>query len=78
MKPEALLNRPRGLKAAMGVRRSVERVFGDVEVWLGMGGARYRGLEQVKVQVLMTLIVANAKKMAKLLAAKGLPSPNAA
>ena len=78
MKPEALLNRPRGLKAAMGVRRSVERVFGDVKVWHGMGRARYRGLEQVKVQVLMTLIVANAKKMAKLLAAKGLPSPNAA
>lgn len=73
VKPEALLNRPRCLKAAMRIRKSVERVFGDVKVWHGMGRARYRGLGQVKVQVLMTLIVANAKKMAKLLAAKGVP-----
>jgi len=78
VKPEALLNRPRGLKAAMRIRKSVERLFGDVKVWHGMRRARYRGLGRVTVQVLMTLIVTNAKKMAKLLAAKGVPSPNTA
>lgn len=78
MKPEALENRPRGLKAAMWIRKSVERLFGDVKTWHGMRRARYRGLGRVTVQVLMTLIVANAKKMANLLAAKGVPSPNAA
>jgi len=78
VKPETLENRPRGLKAAMRIRKSVERLFGDVKAWHGMSRARYRGLGRVTVQVLMTLIVANVKKMAKLLTAKGEPSPNTA
>jgi IS5 family transposase len=65
VKPGMLENRRRGLKAAMLIRKSVEHLFGDVKTWHGMRRPRYRGLGRVTIQVLMTLIVANAKKMAK-------------
>ena len=41
VKPEVLLNRPRGLKAAMRVHKSIECLFGDVEVWHRMRRARH-------------------------------------
>lgn len=42
----------------------MERLFGGAKVWHRMGRASYRGLGRVTIQVVMTLIVANAKKMA--------------
>jgi len=53
----------------MRVRKTVERLFGEAKVWHRMGRARYRRRGRVSIQVIMTLIVANAKKMAARLAA---------
>ena len=78
VKPEVFEHRPRGLKRAMRVRRTVERLFGEVKAWHRMVRARYRGLGRVTIQVIMTLIVANAKKMAARLAARGAVCPRAA
>lgn len=78
VKPEVFEHRSRGLKRAMRVRKTVERLFGEVKTWHGMVRARYRGLGRVTIQVIMTLIVANAKKMAARLAAKGAVCPRAA
>jgi IS5 family transposase len=64
VKPEVFEHRPRGLKRAMRVRKTVERLFGEAKVWHRMGRARYRRLGRVTIQVIMTLIVANAKKIA--------------
>jgi len=64
VKPEVFEHRPRGLKRAMRVRKTVERLFGEAKVWHRMGRARYRGRARVAIQVIMTLIVLNAKKMA--------------
>jgi IS5 family transposase len=69
VKPEVSEHRPRGLKRAMRVRKKVERLFGEAKVWHRMGRARYRGRGRVTIQVIMTLVVANAKKMAARLAA---------
>lgn len=69
VKPEVSEHRPRGLKRAMRVRKTVERLFGEAKVWHRMARARYCGRGRVTIQVLMTLIVANAKKMAVRLAA---------
>ena len=63
--PLVWANRPRGLKRAMKIRKTIERVFGDCKTWHKMGRARYRGLWRVKVQVYMTVIVVNAKKSVK-------------
>ena len=64
-KPEVLQHRPRGLKRAMSIRKTIERVFAEAKMWHGMGRARYRGRWRVAVQVLLTCIVCNIKKMAK-------------
>jgi len=64
VKPEVFEHRPRGLKRAMRVKKTVERLFGEAKVWHRMGRARYRGRGRVAIQVIMTLIVANVKKMA--------------
>ncbi len=64
VKPEVFEHRPRGLKRAMRLRKTVERLFGEAKVWHRMGRARYRGLGRVAIGVIMTLIVMNAKKMA--------------
>jgi IS5 family transposase len=64
VKPEVFEHRPRGLKRAMRVRKTVERLFGEAKIWHRMGRARYRGLGPVAIGVIMTLIVPGAKKMA--------------
>jgi hypothetical protein len=64
VKPEVFEHRPRGLKRAMRLRKTVERLFGEANLWHRMGRARYRGLGRVAIGVIMTLIVINAKKMA--------------
>jgi len=58
-------HKPRGFKRAMRMRKTIERVFGEAKVWHRMARARYRRLERVKIQVLMTFMVMNVKKMAR-------------
>lgn len=74
LKPEVFLNRPRSVKRAMRLRKIIERVFGEVKVWHAMDRARYRRLARVAIQVLLAFLVANAKKMAARLAARGVVS----
>ncbi|HHV78291.1 MAG TPA: transposase [Firmicutes bacterium] len=75
VKPDVYEHRAHGLKRAMKVRKTIERLFGEVKTWHRMARARYRGLEKVAIQVIMTLIVANVKKMAKWLASRGVVCP---
>lgn len=48
----------------MKTRKAMERVFGDAKKWQRMGRARYRGWARVAIQVILTMIVANAKEFA--------------
>ena len=63
--PDTGKHKPRGFKRAMRMRKTIERVFGEAKVWHRITRARYRGLDRVKIQVLMTFMVMNVKKMAK-------------
>lgn len=72
LKPGVFAYRPRGIKRAMRIRKAIERLFGEVKTWHRMGRAKYRGLGRMDIQVLMTFIVANAKKMAARLSARGI------
>jgi len=56
-------NRVRGIKRAMRIRRTIERVFGEAKLWHNMARARYRRRSRVAIQVLLTFICLNAKKM---------------
>jgi len=62
--PGTEANRPRGLKRALRVRKVIERTFGEAKQWHGLGRGRYRGRERTAIQVLLTCLVLNAKKMA--------------
>lgn len=55
---------------ALNRRKMIERKFGEVKKWHGLSRARYRGKWRVSIQVLMTFLVVNAKKMANLLKQK--------
>lgn len=70
VKPEVLANRPRGFKTGMRIRRTIERIFGEAKTWHGMARARYRGRSRVAIQVLLTFICLNVKKMAQRIAAQ--------
>jgi hypothetical protein len=52
---------------ALNKRKSVERKFGEVKKWHGLRSARYRGKWRVTIQVLMTFIVVNVKRMVNIL-----------
>ncbi|MBL7157723.1 MAG: IS1182 family transposase [Candidatus Omnitrophica bacterium] len=52
---------------ALRLRKIIERKFGEAKKWHGMSRARYRGKHKVAIQVLMTFLVMNAKRMARLL-----------
>jgi len=54
-------------KRALRLRKIIERKFGEAKKWHGMSRARYRGKWKVAIQILMTFLVINAKRMAKLL-----------
>ncbi|HEY8341429.1 MAG TPA: transposase [Calditerricola sp.] len=56
---------PRGLKRALRVRKVIERTFGEAKQWHGLGRSRYRGWERTAIQVLLTCLVLNARKMAR-------------
>lgn len=40
LKPEVFAHRPRGIKRAMRIRKTIERVFGEVKTWHGLYQAR--------------------------------------
>jgi len=52
---------------ALMKRKDVERKFGEGKLWHGLRRARYRGKWRVTIQVLMTFIVLNIKRMVKML-----------
>ena len=62
-------------KEALSIRKKVERKFGEGKKWHGLGRARYRGIERVSLQVLMTFMVMNIKRMVKLIR-EGIPNPD--
>lgn len=57
-------------KEALILRKMIERKFGEAKKWHGMSRARYRGKWKVAIQVLMTFLVMNAKRMVRLLKEK--------
>jgi IS5 family transposase len=59
-----------GRHEALRIRKMVERKFGEAKKWHGMARARYRGRAKVKIQVLMTFLVLNVKRIARLLEQK--------
>jgi len=60
------------MREALGLRKMIERKFGEAKKWHGMTRVRYRGLWRVKIQVLMTFLVMNVKRMVRLLDGRGL------
>lgn len=54
-------------KEAIAIRKMIERKFGEAKKWHGMARARYRGKWKVAIQVIMTFLVMNAKRIIKLL-----------
>ena len=66
---EALLSRQR-LEQALRDRKQIERKFAEAKCWHGLGRARYRGRWRVAIQVLMTFLVLNLKRMVRLLAGR--------
>ena len=54
-------------KDAFIKRKSIERKFGEAKVWHKLCRARYRERTRVAIQVLMTFMVLNVKRMASLL-----------
>lgn len=54
-------------KEAFVKRKGIERKFGEAKVWHKLHRARYRERKRVAIQVFMTFIVLNVKRMASLL-----------
>jgi len=57
-------------KEALIKRKMIERKFGEAKKWHGLRRARYRGKWKVAIQVLMTFLVMNAKRIVRLLKEK--------
>ena len=58
---------PEKMKIALYKRKRIEAKFGEAKKHHGMTRARYRGKWRVSIQVLMSFIVMNLKRMVKLL-----------
>jgi IS5 family transposase len=56
---------------ALSLRKMIERKFGEAKKWHGMERARFRGQGRVKIQVLMTFMVINIKRIARLMEENG-------
>ena len=54
-------------KEALIKRKGIERKFGEAKVWHKLHTARYRKRSRLAIQVLMTFLVVNVKRMAKLI-----------
>jgi transposase len=62
---------PEKKKEGLKKRKNIERKFGEGKKWHALGRTRYRGRWRVAIQVFMTFIVINVKRMIKLLEIKG-------
>lgn len=62
---------PERKKEGLKKRKNIERKFGEGKKWHNLGRARYRGRWRVAIQVFMTFIVINSKRMIKLLEIEG-------
>lgn len=51
---------------AQRIRKAIERKIGEAKKWHGLTRARYRGKWRVAIQVLMTFLVLNVKRIIKL------------
>lgn len=49
------------------LRKMIERKFAEAKKWHGLSRARYRGKWKVAIQILMTFLVINAKRITRLL-----------
>lgn len=58
-------------REALSLRRMVERKFGEGKRWHNLGRARYRGRWRVAIQVFMTFLVMNVKRMTRMLQKRG-------
>jgi len=54
-------------KRVLKLRKMIERKFGEAKKWHGLSRARYRGKWKVAIQILMTFLVINAKRITRLL-----------
>lgn len=54
-------------REAILLRKMIERKFGEAKKWHGLSRARYRGKWRVAIQVIMTFLVMNVKRIVKLL-----------
>lgn len=59
-------NTPQRIQA-FNQRKAIERKFGEAKKWHNLTRARYRGRWRVAIQVLMTFLVINVKRIIKLL-----------
>lgn len=59
-------NTPQRIQAFIQ-RKAIERKFGEAKKWHNLTRARYRGRWRVAIQVLMTFLVINVKRIIKLL-----------
>lgn len=57
-------------REALSLRKMIERKIGEAKKWHRMDRARYRGKRKVKIQVLMTFLVMNIKRIIRLLEEK--------
>lgn len=55
------------MRNAIIKRKAIERKFGEVKKWHGLDRARYRERWRVAIQVFMTFLVVNVKRIIKLL-----------
>jgi len=62
---------PKRKKEGLKKRKNIERKFGEGKKWHNLGRTRYRGRWRVAIQVFMTFIVINSKRMIKLLEIEG-------
>jgi IS5 family transposase len=58
-------------REALSLRKMIERKFGEAKKWHRMDRARYRSKGRVKIQVLMTFLVLNIKRITRLLGENG-------
>ncbi|MCL6444543.1 MAG: transposase, partial [Alicyclobacillus sp.] len=70
------LRHHRSLRKALRDRKAIERTFGEVKQWHGLGRARYRGKRRVAIQAYLTFLVVNVKRIVHLIQERAsLPVP---
>ncbi len=65
------LNKTQAYRISQRKRKQIEELFGEAKEFMGLRRAKYRGLQFVREQVLMTATAQNIKRMIKLLSRGG-------